>query len=228
MSAFGAPGGGAKSQVRPGGGFRQSFGSFSDEHENANAQSAAAAQKQAAQQSSVLGQQGVAKQQAAASGAGQSPFAPGGAGEKNAPGVSQAPPPRNVSNLGEELFIRPAKDVFNTFKSIFDLNAILGINPGDTPEKKAKKQKIAQNLQKLTQEEQAFVQQEFQRAQQKKQQEQQEEQARKEEEARAKEQDAIAPPSSPKKGPAAPGGSKKSQTAQLMQNKRTQMSQADG
>lgn len=228
MSAFGAPGGGAKSQVRPGGGFRQSFGNFSDEHESANAQSAAAAQKQTAQQSSVLGQQGIAKQQVAADGAGQSPFASGGAGEKSAGGAPPAPNPRGVSNLGEELITRPAKDIFNTFKSFFDLNAIMGINPGDTPEQKAKKQKVAQNWQKLTQEEQAYIQQEFQRTQQKKQQELQEEQQRKEEEARAKEQDAIAPPSSPKKGPIGPSGNKKQQTNQLMQNKRTQMSQADG
>lgn len=221
MLGLGMAGAGAKQQVRPGGGFRQSFGNFSDEHENAAAAGAAATQKQAAQQSSILGQQGVAKQQAAAAGAGQTPLA--------SPEVKQQQtPPRNISNLGEELIKRPAVDILNTFKSFFDLNAILGINPGDTPEQKTKKQKVAQNWQKLTQEEQAFVQQEFQKNQQKKQQELQEEQARKEEEARQADAQAIAPPSSPKKGPIGPGGNKKQQASQLMQNKRTQMSQADG
>ena len=220
MSGFGM-GSGAKSQARPGGGFRQSFGSFSDEHEDANANSAASAQKQAAQQSSVLGQSGLAKQQAAAAGAGQTPLA-----SHEAAGT-QAPPPRNVTNLGEELAVRPAKDILNTFKSFFDLNALLGINPGDTPEKKAKKEKIAQNWQKLTSEEQGYIQQKFQEDQQKNQQELREEQRKKEEEAQANEQ-AIAPPSSPKRGPADQGGSKKAKTNQLMQTKRTQMSQVDG
>lgn len=205
MSGFGAPKAGAKTQMRPGGGFRQTFGSgFSDEHESAAALSSATAQKQTAQQSSVLGQQGVAKQQQTASN------------------------PRNIANLGEELILRPAKDIVNAFKSFFDLNAILGIKTEDPPEKKAKKQKIAQNWQKLTQEEQAYVQQKYQEEQQKKQQEMQEEQKRKEEEARQAEEQIIAPPSSPKKGPVGPSGNKKQQTAQLMQNKRTQMSQADG
>lgn len=221
MPGLGMASAGAKQQVRPGGGFRQSFGNFSDEHENAAAASAAATQKQAAQQSSVLGQQGVAKQQAVAAGAGQTPLASPEAKQQQAP-------PRSVGNLGEELIKRPAVDIINTFKSFFDLNAMLGINPGDTPEQKTKKQKVARNWQKLTQEEQAFVQQEFQKNQQKKQQELQEEQARKEEEARQAQAQAIAPPSSPKKGPVGPGGNKKQQASQLIQNKRTQMSQADG
>lgn len=220
MSSFGSSGGGAKSQIRPGGGFRQSFGSFSDEHENENAVASATAQKQTAQQSSVLGQSGVAKQQAAATGAGQTPLASHEAAQ-------QQSPPRNVTNLGEELVTRPTKDILNTFKSFFDLNALLGINPGDSPEKKAKKQKVAQNWQKLTSEEQAYIQQKFQEEQQKKQREQQEEQQKKEEEAKQNEE-SIAPPSSPQKGPVGPSGSKKQQTATLMQNRRTQMTQADG
>ncbi len=224
MSSFGSPKAGAKTQMRPGGGFRQTFGSgFSDEHESAAALNSATAQKQIAQQSSVLGQQGVAKQQAVASGTGQTPLASPDGQQQQAP-----PNPRNIANLGEELVLRPAKDIVNAFKSFFDLNALLGINTEDPPEKKAKKQKIAQNWQKLTQEEQAYVQQKYQEEQQKKQQEMQEEQQRKEEEARQAEEQSIAPPSSPKKGPVGPSGNKKQQTAQLMQNKRTQMSQADG
>lgn len=222
MPGLGLGGGGAKMQTRPGGGFRQSFGNFSDEHEDAAALQRAGAQKQTAQAASVLGQTGVAKQQAAANGAAQTPLA-------NPEAAAQAPvQPRAISNVGEELIVRPLKDIWQTFASFFDLNKLLGINTEDPPEKKAKKQKIAQNWQKLTQEEQAFVQQKYQEELQRKQREQQEEQARKEEEARQAEEQAIAPPSSPHKGPMAPTGNKKQQTSQLMQNKRTQMSQADG
>lgn len=222
MPGLGVPGAGARSQIMTGGGLRQSFGSgLSDEHENESAMASAAAQKQAAQQSSVLGQQGVAKQQASDNGAGQTPLA---ANEVE----NQQTPPRQVSSLSEELIKRPAKDILETAKSFFDLNKILGINPGDTPEKKAKKAKVAQNWQKLTQEEQAFVEKQYQEEQQKKQKEAQEEQARKEEEAKKAEEESIAPPSSPHKGPVGLAGNKKQQTSQLLQQRRTQMSQADG
>lgn len=222
MPGLGVPGAGARSQIMTSGGLRQSFGSgLSDEHENESAMASAAAQKQAAQQSSVLGQQGVAKQQASNNGAGQTPLA---ANEVE----NQRTPPRQVSSLGEELVKRPAKDILETAKSFFDLNKILGINPGDTPEKKAKKSKIAQNWQKLTQEEQAFVEKQYQEEQQKKQKEAQEEQERKEEEAKKAEEESIAPPASPQKGPVGLAGNKKQQTSQLLQQRRTQMSQADG
>jgi len=223
MPGFNAPHAGAKTQIRPGGGFRQSFGSgFSDEYENSNAASAASAQKQATQQASVLGQQGVAKQQAVANGAGQTPLA------LSSETAKQQTPPREISNLGEELLKRPVTDILQTGKSFFDLHALLGINPEDSPENKAKKQKIAQNWQKLTSEEQAFVQKQYQEEQQKKQQEQQAEQEKKEKEAEKAEQQSIAPPSSPQKGPVGLTGSKKQQTSQLLQNRRTQMTQADG
>lgn len=222
MPGLGSSHAGAKTQMRPGGGFRQSFGSgLSDEHESSIAANAMAAQKQATQQSSVLGQQGLAKQQATEAGAGQTPLA-------SSEVAKQQTPPREVSNLGEELIKRPVKDILQTGKSFFDLHALLGINPEDPPEKKAKKQKIAQNWQKLTSEEQAFVQKQYQEEQQKKQQEQQAEQEKKEKEAEAAEEQAIAPPSSPRKGPIGLIGSKKEKTAQLLQNRRTQMTQADG
>lgn len=222
MPGLNAPHSGAKTQIRPGGGFRQSFGSgFSDEYENSNAASASAAQKQAAQQSSVLGQQGVAKQQAVNEGAGQTPLA-------SSEVSKQQTPPREVTNLGEELIKRPVKDILQTGKSFFDLNALLGINPEDPPEKKAKKEKIAQNWQKLTSEEQSYIQQQYQEEQQKKQREQQEEQERKEKEAQESEEQAIAPPSSPKRGPVGLSGSQKEKTSQLLQNRRTQMTQGDG
>ncbi len=222
MPGLSAPHAGAKTQIRPGGGFRQSFGSgFSDEYENSNATSAATTQKQTSQQSSVLGQQGVAKQQAIAEGAGQTPLASGEAGKQQVPS-------REVTSLGEELLTRPAKDILQTAKSFFDLHALLGINPEDPPEKKAKKQKIAQNWQKLTSEEQAYVQKQYQEEQQKKQQELQAEQEKKEKEAQEANEQSIAPPSSPKKGPVGLTGSKKQQTSQLLQNRRTQMTQADG
>lgn len=222
MPGLNAPHSGAKTQMRPGGGFRQSFGSgLSDEHESSIAANAMAAQKQATQQSSVLGQQGVAKQQAVAGGAGQTPLA-------SSEVARQQTPPREVTNLGEELVKRPVKDILQTAKSFFDLNSLLGINPADSPEKKAQKQKIAQNWQKLTSEEQAFVQQQYQEEQQKKQQEQQAEQEKQEKAAQEEKAQAIAPPRSPQKSPVGLTGSKKAQTAQLLQNRRTQMTQADG
>jgi hypothetical protein len=221
MPGLGVPGAGAKVQMRPGGGFRQSFGSgLSDEHENAGAAAAAAQQKQAAQQAAALGQQGLAKQQAAAAGVGQTPLA-------SSEIAKQQTPPREVGSIGEELLIRPAKDFLETGKSFFDLNALLGINPQDSPEKKAKKQKIAQKWQKLNQEDQAFVKQQYQEAQQKRQQEQQAEQEQKEREAQVKEEETLAPPSTPQKGPIGLWGNKKQQTAQLLKNRRTQMVQVD-
>jgi hypothetical protein len=222
MSGLGTPHAGAKTQVRPGGGFRQSFGSgLSDEHESELASQALASQKQATQQASVLGQQGVAKQQAIQGGAGQTPLASNEV-------AKQQTPPREVTNLGEELIKRPIKDILQTGKSFFDLNALLGINPEDSPEQKAKKQKIAHNWQQLTSEEQAYVQRQYQEEQQKKQQELQIEQEQKEKEAKEAEEQVIAPPSSPHKGPVGLTGSKKQQTSQLLQNRRTQMTQADG
>ncbi len=222
MPGLNAAHSGGKMQMRPGGGFRQSFGfGLSDEHESSLANAALTSQKQSAQQASVLGQQGVAKQQAVNAGAGQTPLA--------ASEVAQAQtPPREVSSLGDELLKRPLKDLLQTGKAFFDLNALLGINPEDPPEKKAKKQKIAQNWQKLTHEEQAYVQEQYQLEQQKKQQELQAQQERKEREAQEAEATAIAPPSSPKKGPVGLSGNKKQQTSQLLQNRRTQMTQADG
>lgn len=212
---------GAKFQMRPGGGFRQSFGAgLSDEHESALSGAASASQKQNNQQAAVLGQQGLAKQQALAAGAGQTPLA-------RSETAQQQTPPREISSLGDELIKRPFKDLLQTGKAFFDLNALLGINPNDPPEKKAKKQKIAQNWQKLSSEEQAYVQQQYQIEQQKKQQELQAEQERQEREAQAAEEQAIAPPSSPQKGPVGLSGNKKQKTAQLMQNRRSQMTQAD-
>lgn len=222
MPGLNAPHAGAKTQIRPGGGFRQSFGSgFSDEHESSLAANAMAAQKQATQQSSVLGQQGVAKQQAVAEGAGQTPLA-------TSEVAKQQTPPREVTSLSEELIKRPVKDILQTTKSFFDLNALLGINPEDPPEKKAKKQKIAQNWQKLTSEEQDLVQRQYQEEQQKKQQEQQAEQEKKEKEAEEAKEQTLAPPSSPQKGPIGLTGSNKQKTSQLIQNRRTQLTQADG
>lgn len=221
MPGLNAPHAGAKTQMRPGGGFRQSFGSgLSDEHESEMSSSASASQKQAAQQSSILGQQGVAKQQAVAGGAGKTPLA-------SSEVAKQQTPPREVTSLGEELFKRPLKDFWQTSKSLFDLNTLLRINSADSPEKKAKKQEIGQNWQKLTSQEQAYVQKKYQEDQQTKQQEQQAEQEKKEKEAQEEEQ-TIAPPSSPQKGPVGLTGSKKQQTSQLLQNRRTQMTQADG
>jgi len=220
MTDFGISGAGAKAQIRPGGGFRQTFDSgFSDEYENAGAVAAATAGKQTAQQAAVLGQTGVTQQQAAA-GLNQARAVSGELGQAQTN-------PRRVSNLKDELLIRPSKDVFNTLKSFFDIDRLLNINPNDSPEKKAKKATIARNWQKLTSEEQAYVRQKFQEEQSKKQEELQAEQRKKEKEAELAQEVSLIPPSSPKRGPLELVGSQKQQTAALLQNRRTQLVQVD-
>ncbi len=219
MADFGAFNTGTKMQIRPDGGFRQTFDSgFSDEYENSNA-AAATANKQTAQQTSVLGQTGVTKQQAAAN-ANQ-------AGEVSSEFGKYHDNPRRVTNLKDELFVRPSKDIVNTLKSFFDIDLLLKINQNDSPEKKIKKAKIARNWQQLTSEEQAYVRQKFQEEQNQKQKELQAEQRKKEEEAKLAKETTIIPPSSPKKGPLELIGSKKQQTATLLQSRRTQLTQVD-
>jgi hypothetical protein len=147
MSDLGVPWAGAKTQIRPGGGFRQSFGSgLSDEYEESGTTAAAVTQKQVAQQASVLGQTGAAKQQTPTDNQSK---------EVTSEFAKYQSQPRNVVNLKEELIVRPIKDIATTFKSFFDLNLLLNINQKDSPDKQAKKKKIASNWQQLTAEEQA-------------------------------------------------------------------------
>ena len=216
MPGLGGPGapGGAKAQVRPGGGFRQSFDtSLNEGHMDDAAMQASGQQKQAGQQGSVLGQQGVAQQLAKQQGAGQTPLA----------NPDKQTPAREVSDIQTETK-RFGKDIVYAGKSIFDVYQILNIKVEDSPEKKAKKEKIAKEWQKLTEKEQNYFQQKYQEEMKRKQAEEEEKEAKKKKEKEEKEE-IIAPPSSPKKG----FGANKKQNAQtMMQRRRTNMSQADG
>ena len=153
-AGLGGPGapGGAKTQIRPGGGFRPSFdNSLNESHMDDAAMQASGQQKQASQQGSVLGQQGAVQQLAQQQGAGQTPLAV----------PEKSNPPRDVSDLKTE-GKRFAKDIVDAGKSIFDVYQILNIKAEDSPEKQAKKEKVAKEWQKLTEKEQSFVQQKYQ------------------------------------------------------------------
>ncbi|MEN8253375.1 MAG: hypothetical protein ABFQ62_03305 [Patescibacteria group bacterium] len=113
-----------------------------------------------------------------------------------------------------------AQDLAKGLLSIFDINAALGIDPAqDSPEDQAKKRQMHQRYQKMTQEEQAYTQElynEKMKKQQLEEQKKEEERIRKE-----KENQQITMPSSPKKGPKGPGGSKKKQAiAKLEQDRK--------
>lgn len=203
------------SRPRPGGGFNQGFGNFSDEHLNESAMQSAMQQKQMTQQ------------------AGQVAGSPNPAAKKTnnpAPSAIQKQQDRQIGTITEEVFKRPLADIVTSIKSIFDINALFNIDPTtDSPEEQAKKKQLHQRWQQLDQEQQRVVQEEFQRRMQKKQQEEQEELQKKQmEEQKKKEQ--VVMPSSPKKGPVGPasGKSNKQNMMDKMQMDRKTLSQGQG
>lgn len=170
--------GGAKNQLTSSGGMRQTFGgSISEEHLDEAAAAGAGQTQQQTQQASVLGQQGAAQAAAASQGAGSSPLA-------QTPEKS-AIEPRSVADLPTELIKRPAVDVVDSLKAIFDPNRLLNIQP-KTPEEQAKQKQVAARWQKLTEAEQQVAQQKYQENLQKKRQEEEQaaEKKRQEEEAK--------------------------------------------
>lgn len=207
---------------RPMGGFNSGMGAPT-EHLDEAAMKAASQQKQLSQQQSstqpASGKSGtnpVASQSAATS-------ALTGEGK----GTFQPEKPREVSSLNEELVKRPLADIKKGLASIFDLNALFGVNPGDTPEEKSKKKSMHQRFQKLTEEQQQVAQKKYQEEMQKKKMEQEEEERKKQEEEAAKRQP-IAAPASTKKGPIGPasGQSKKQKTQSMLQQSRTGLSKS--
>ncbi len=104
---------------------------------------------------------------------------------------------------------------------------ILHINQSDTPQEKARKQKMLQNYQKLNAEEQQFVQKKFQEEQMKKRREQEEEMMKKKREEEQK-QASVAPPKGKVQGymGGAAGKSNKKSTIDDMNMKRQQLSSA--
>lgn len=206
------------SRPRMSGGFNQGFGDFG-EHLDEQAMQQASQQKSLAQQStsqqqSVQQGQGGQKAQQDLTAA-QAPDVAAG----------QATPvkPRALGTVTEELVTRPGADILKGLASIFDINALLGINTQEDPQTQAKKQQLHQRWQRLTQEEQQVAQQKYQAEMQKKKAAEEEKERRKQEEEKQKAQ-SIAPPSSPKKGPVGPGGSGKQRAVSKLEQDRKTLS----
>ena len=196
------------------GGFNSGLGNFSDEHIQEN-------DMQAAMQQKAMSQFAGNATQAAGAGTpgpqGQSPFGTPVPGEK-------PQEPRPVGSLTDELIKRPAKDIARGLLSLFDLNALLGIKPGeDDPAQQAKRKQMLNRFNKLTQEQQDIAKQRYQLEMKKKQQEEQEKQAKKQREEQQK-ANSVELPSSPKKGPVGPGGSKKQKAVQKLEQDRKTLS----
>lgn len=214
----------SKPAMRPraGGGFNQGFGAL-NEHMDENALQQAVAHKQQGQQATSSGQTttgGSALGQQQADGA------------LDQAGLTGKPPapvkPREVGTLQEELVTRPLQDIQKGLLSLFDIRSVLGIDPkADTPEEQAKKRQMLQRWNELTQDEQKVAQERYQKEMQKKQMEEEEKQQRKQQEEAAKEE-SIAAPSSPQKGPAGPGASKKQKAAAKLQSDRKKLGGPSG
>ena len=106
--------------ARQGGGFRQGFGHFDEEHLEQQASASAVQQKQLTQQTTQSAQPTTGGSATQAGDSQQSP-------------ARQAPPPREVSTFRDELVKGPVQDVLQGVKGIFDLHALLDIHPEDTP-----------------------------------------------------------------------------------------------
>ncbi|MCA9370087.1 MAG: hypothetical protein H6774_02740 [Pseudomonadales bacterium] len=196
-----------KQTVRPrsGGGFTSGMGSFG-EHMDENAMTQAMGQKQLSQLGAhpATAMQGVANQKAQ---------------------QQQQKPPRSVGTLKDELITRPVGDFFEELKQFFSLHAWLGIEPASSkdPAEQARQQQAIKRYQQLNEEQQAYARQKYQAELQKKKQEEEENMQKKQAEEQRK-RDSIQMPSSPKKGPVGPAGSKKQKAAQKLHQDRKQLS----
>jgi hypothetical protein len=194
---------------RPLGGFNQGMGD-QNEHMDESAM-------QAAMQQKALAQQTTTATPTPPAGAGGIPGAPATMpGAAPGPGPGQ---PREVGSLAEELVTRPLQDVGKELKSFVDINNLLGIDPvKDDPQTQAHKKRLHQGWNKLTQEDQAYVQQKFQQETKIKQQEKEAEQLK--EQQKAQQSQDLVIPTGVKKGAEGPGGSKKKQATQRLQQDR--------
>jgi len=107
------------------------------------------------------------------------------------------------------------------------INNILGTESNtDDPEKKAKRKQMLQKYNSMTDAEQQVVKQKYQKEMQKKQQEEQEKEMKKQQEAQKSQQ--IQAPSSPKRGAAGQGGSRKQKASLQLENDRKTLGNAKG
>jgi hypothetical protein len=123
--------------------------------------------------------------------------------------------PREVSSFSEELIKRPLHDLGKELKLFVDLNELLGIAQGDTPEEQVKKKQLHQRYQQLTQAEQQVAKQKYQEKLQRRQEEEKaKEQKRQEEQAKP----SLPPPTGKKnlQGMFGMVGSQKKQAAQRL------------
>ncbi|NCN82411.1 MAG: hypothetical protein GW947_00425 [Candidatus Pacebacteria bacterium] len=196
---------------RPGGGFNQGLGQFSDEHLEENASQASVQQKQLAQQQTQI----AGTPNPAQKSTGQQPI--------------QDRQPREVGTILDETVFRPVQDVAMELIRFFDIGTILQINPQtDTPEEQAKKKQLHARYEQLTQEQQQVAQRNFQEAQQRKQQQAEEDLQKKQLEEQQNQSFVV--PTSPQKGPVGPasGKSNKQNMIAKLNQDRQQMSQAQG
>jgi hypothetical protein len=212
-------GAGVKSQLTSSGGFRQTVGgSISEAHLDKAAATASSQSKQSNQQASVLGQGGAQREAAATQGADKTDLA------KTPDKV--ATQPRSVAGLNQELIKRPATDVLDTFKAMFDPNRLLNIQV-KTPEEQAKQKQVAARWQQLTEAEQAEARRLYEESLTKKRQEQEALEQKKQEEEEAKAQDLPVPQGRQTgfRGVAGMSGSQKAKT--ILQRQRTTMTGAE-
>lgn len=190
-----------KPGVRPrqgGGGFGPGLGSL-NEHLDEDAMQQAVQQKSLGQQQADPGQMPTAGQSQS-----QSPLSPGA-------GKSQASKPRPVSPKNELKWM--GQDIIKGLRSLFDLNAALGVDPvQDSPEEQAKKKQFHQRYDRLSQEERDYAQKLYQQKMEKKKKEEEEAQIKKQQEEEQKAQEVVVP-SSPQKGPKGPAGASRKQKA---------------
>lgn len=200
------PGKAPAARPRVSGGMNSNLGNFSGEHFDESIAQQAMGQKQLSQQAADPGSMPTS----GLPGQNQSPLA--------SPAAAKPQKARPVSPKQELKWF--GQDIFKGLASLFDISAALGVDPvKDDPEKQAKKQQLHSRYQKLSQDEQAYVQKKYEQEMQKK---QQEEEERQKAEALRQQQEAnqIAVPSSPKKGPVGPSGSKKQKASQMINQQR--------
>ena len=211
---------GAKSQLTSSGGMRQTFGgSINEDHLDEAALGGGVQAKGQSQQASVLGQQAALQQLARNQGAGKTPLA-------NNPQASETGA-RPVGDLSQELLVRPATDLLETLKSFADIDRLLAINSGDTPEEQAKKKQISARWQQLTEAEQAEAKHHYQEALEAKRQEEAKKEEQKRQEKEAQEDTLLVPKGRQTgfQGFAGMTGSKKAQT--ILQRQRSTLGGAE-
>ncbi|HEX9817704.1 MAG TPA: hypothetical protein VGA89_02320 [Patescibacteria group bacterium] len=201
---------GPKVAARQGGGFRQGFGNFNEEHLEQAASASAVARKQLTQQTTQTNQK------------------PGTTSPTSSAKQAPVAPPREVNTLKDELVIRPVTDILQGMKSIFSLHDVLNIHSGDTAEEIDKKKTLQQRFTQLTTEQQEVAKKLFQEKMQKEKTAEEEQEQKKQATAQEKQASKLALPSTPRKGPNGPAGSGKQRAQQMLERDRKSLGRVAG